>query len=209
MKQLKLYHYWRSSCSWRVRWALEYKGIKYESIPVNLLQSEQRSAAYTEKSPTQNVPMMEIDGKPLTESIAMMEWIEETYPKPALLPSDPMTRATVRELMQIIASGIQPIQNLKVMQFHSADQKERDRWARHWITQGLRAVEQRLRQTAGTFSVGGEVTMADLCLIPQVYNAMRFNVDLNEFPICRRIYEHCLKLPSCDKAAPHNQPGAQ
>lgn len=209
MKQLKLYHYWRSSSSWRVRWALEYKGIPYDSIPVNLLQNEQRSAAYTQKSPMQHVPMLEIDGKPLSESIAIMEWIEETYPQPPLLPSDSMTRATVRELCQLIAADIQPIQNLKVMQYHSADPKERERWAHHWISQGLKAVEARLHQTAGTFSVGGALTMADLCLIPQVYNALRFNVDMNQFPLCRRIYEHCLKMPSCDKAAPHNQPGAQ
>lgn len=209
MKQLKLYHYWRSSSSWRVRWALEYKGIAYDSIPVNLLQNEQRSAPYTQKSPMQNVPMLEIDGKALTESLAIMEWIEETYPKPALLPTDAMTRATVRELCQIIASDIQPIQNLKVMQYYSADPKDRERWAKHWISQGLKAVEARLNQTAGTFSVGGELTMADLCLIPQVYNALRFNVDMNQFPLCRRIYDHCLKLPHCDKAAPHNRPGAQ
>lgn len=207
--KLKLHHYWRSSSSWRVRWALEHKGVKYESVPVNLLQNEQRSAAYTQKNPMQNVPMLEVDGRPLTESIAIMEWIEETYPTPALLPADAASRATVRELTQIIASGIQPIQNLKVMQFFSSDAKERERWAHHWISQGLKAVEQRLRQTAGTFAVGGELTMADLCLIPQVYNAIRFNVNLDELPICRRIYEHCLKLPSCDKAAPHNQPGAQ
>lgn len=206
--QMKLYHYWRSSCSWRVRWALELKGLKVESIPVNLLQNEQKAAGYALKNPMQAVPTLEVDGKPLSESLAILEWLEEKYPTPALLPSDPFSRAKVRELSLIIAAGTQPLGNLKVLQYVASDQGERAAFAKHWITNGLMAYEKKVRETAGTYSFGGNVTIADLCLIPQCYNAERFAVDLGQFPLIKGIYDRCLKTKACEKAAPHNQPGA-
>lgn len=208
--QLKLYHYWRSSCSWRVRWALAIKGLKYESTPVNLLQNEHRSSTYLGLNPSGAVPTLVIDGVPFSESMAIMEWLDEVFPNPPLLPRDPLSRLKVRELMDIIGAGTQPIQNLKVQQFVSADAMERQRFAHHWITAGLNAYEERLKTgISGTYSFGGAITMADICLVPQVYNALRFAVNLNSFPLIRGIYERCLKDPRCDQAAPHNQPGAQ
>ncbi|SMF20734.1 maleylacetoacetate isomerase [Pseudobacteriovorax antillogorgiicola] len=209
MSQLTLYHYWRSSCSWRVRWALELKKIPYQSVAVNLLKNEQQDPVYTQKSPAGLVPCLEFGGQYLSESIAILEWLEERYPQMPLLPRNLWDRAKVRELVGLIASDTQPIQNLKVLKFRSSDQKERAVWAKHFISEGLVAYEKAIQKTVGTYSFGGQITFADLCLIPQVYNAHRFNVDMNQLPYCEAIYQRCLKLPSCDAAAPHNQPGAQ
>lgn len=208
MADLTLYHYWRSSCSWRVRWALAIKGLPYESKPVNLLQGEHKTPAYAKLNPSMSVPTLVTQGTPITDSLAILEWLEEKFPKPALLPSSPLDKAKVRELAYVIHSGTQPVQNLKVMQFHSPEQSERNRWAAHWIREGLNAFEKRVRQSAGTYCVGGQVTLADLCLVPQCYNAERFNVALKEFPTLKGIYERCLNLKECEAAAPHNQPGA-
>ena len=209
MSQIKLYHYWRSSCSWRVRWALELKQIPYQSIAVNLLKAEHKTASYLKMNPSGNVPCLEYNGQFLNESIAIIEWLDEMFPINPLLPSDRWSKAQVRELVGIIASGTQPVQNLKVLKHRSSDPKEKADWARHFISEGLKSYEARIANTTGTFSFGSQITIADLCLIPQVYNAKRFNVDMNQLPHCKRIYNTSLKLKSCDIAAPHNQPGAQ
>jgi maleylacetoacetate isomerase len=205
---LTLYHYWRSSCSWRVRWALKHKGVAYSEVIVNLLKGEQSNPAFLAKNPGGGVPALEINSKIFGESLAILEWIEETYPTNPLLPQAPIDRLRVRQICQLITSGIQPIQNLSVMRRHSSDPAEQAKWAHHWISLGLEKLELLITSCAGTYCFGGQLTFADLCLVPQVYNALRFSVDISLFPTVNRINNHCLKLPDCDAAAPHNQTGA-
>lgn len=208
---LTLYHYWRSSCSWRVRWALAIKGLPYESVSVDLLKGEQQGSNYALQAPTQYVPCLVINGKPFGESLAIIEYLEDMYPNPALLPKDPEKKLTVRQLSHIIASGTQPIQNLSVMRLHSSQPEEQQAWARHWIRKGLEAYSRVLIAAGlkdGAYSLGNEITLADLCLVPQVYNAFRFQVPIKDLPRLEEIYNNCLNLPACEQAAPQNQPGA-
>jgi maleylacetoacetate isomerase len=205
---MTLYHYWRSSCSWRVRWALQVKNISYQSQPIDLRIGEQYQRAYLQKNPQGTVPCLEVNGRYLADSLAIIEWLEEQQPQPGLLPTDPWTRAKVREFCGLINS-IQAVQNLKVLQKFSANPAQKQLWAHHFIEQGLRSVEQRLIQHAGTYCFGGQLSAADLFLIPQVYNARRFGVNMHQFPHAARIDQHCRQLHSCEQAAPHNQPGAQ
>ncbi len=205
---LSLYHYWRSSCSWRVRWALKHKEIPYKDIPINLLKNEQNSPEFLAVNPNGFVPALSANGMIFGESMAMLEWIEETYPHKPLMPQGSEERVRVRQICQMIASGIQPIQNLSVMRYYSSEPYQQAAWARHWIELGLTKVEALVTQYAGTYSVGGELSFADLCVVPQIYNALRFNVSLDAFPTLNRINNHCLTLPACQAAAPQNQPGA-
>lgn len=220
--KLRLYHYWRSSASWRVRWALAIKGIRLQSsregatrapitecelIPVNLLAGEQKSQAYLQKNPAGVVPTLEImrDGKKsqfLSESLAIIEWGEENFPKPNLLPKDPWERGRVRQLAQLINAGIQPLQNLKVAAFYSEDEAKKKSWNQHWIKTGLSAYETLVKQTAGQFSVGDSITIADLCLIPQCYSARRFDVDIAAYPTIARIEQAALATEACQQS--HN-----
>lgn len=206
---LELLHYWRSSCSWRVRWVLELKNLSYKSTPVNLLKDEHKSAHYYGLNPTKTVPTLLVNGSPMRESLAIIEWLEEKFPTPALLPTDPDSRARVRELAYTIAMGIQPIQNLKVLNYVSSDPTNRIRFARHWIKEGFDALERKLQLTAGSYCFGSQLTLADICLVPQVYNASRFGVDLTALPLIREISDRCLALAACERAAPSNQPGAK
>lgn len=207
---MTLYHYWRSSCSWRVRWALALKNVKYDSVPVNILAGEQRSPAYVAKNPSGFLPTLEIDGKFYGESLALLEWIEETWPTPALLPKDPFERLRVRQLALTIVAGTQPLQNPSMLKHFVADEAARKPYAQHFIATGLKTYETLLASSKpGLYSFGDTVTMADLCLIPQVYNAGRFDVDLTATPRVQAIYEQCLKTPACEASHPSNQPGAQ
>lgn len=206
--KLTLFHYWRSSCSWRVRWSLHHKGILFEDVAINLLAGEQNSANYLSKNPGGYVPALEVDGKIFGESLAILEWLEEVYPEKPLLPADPIDRLRVRQISQLIVSGIQPVQNLAVLRRHSSDPNEQAKWASEWISSGLHKLEVLLQATAKKYCYGDTLTIADLCLVPQVYNAKRFNVDLSNLPVVSRINETCLKLPACEAAAPHNQKGA-
>ncbi len=206
---IELFHYWRSSCSWRVRWALALKKVPYTSTPVNLLKNEHKDPQYLKLNPAAQVPTLVVNGVALRESLAIIEWLDEKYPAVPLLPQDPLDRAKVRELAYSTAINIQPIQNLKVLQFVSHDMTERTRFAQYWIKEGLAVFEKKVVGTAGTYCFGGQLTLADLCLVPQVYNALRFGVDMTLFPITNAIASRCLLLPECDQAAPHNQPGAQ
>ena len=199
---LELYHYWRSSCSWRVRWALALKGLAYEPIAVNLLDASQKSEQYRALNPMGQVPCLVIDGHPFADSIAIMEYLDELHPTPALLPADGRARAHVRRLVNLVASGIQPIQNLGVMRHHSPEKAEQIAWNRHWITEGLKAYEAAIAPEAGAYSFGGSLTMADLCLVPQVYNAHRVKVEMSAFPKVAEIYDRCRALESCQAAAP-------
>ena len=207
--RLELFHYWRSSCSWRVRWALRHKGVAYQDRPINLLKNEQNSPEYLAVNPSGFLPALRTaDGTVYGESMAILEWIEEMFPQNPLLPSSPAERARVRQICQMIIAGTQPLQNLSVMRMYSTDQADQQAWSQHWIALGLAKVETVVAQHAGTYSVGGELSLADLCVVPQVYNAIRFNIPMDQFPTLKRINDHCITLASCDAAAPHTQPGA-
>lgn len=187
---------------------MELKGLSYQSQTVNLLKKEHQAPDYLSKNPSGFVPCLMIDGEPYSESLAIIEWLDETYPTPALLPQDSKGRLTVRRLAQIIAVGVQPIQNLAVQQYVSSEPTERQAFARHWIERGFKTYESLVEKTAGSFSFGSEVTLADLCLIPQVYNANRFSVDMTPFPKIDRIYNTAMETSACQKAQPENQPDA-
>lgn len=206
--RLVLHHYWRSSSSWRVRWALAHKGLAYESNAIDLLSGAQREAAYVaNKSPMGLVPCLEVDGRPLTESVAIVEWLEDVRPEPALYPRDPWARARVRQLVEFVNAGTQPLQNLGVNRRHSSDATEQKLWARHWIERGLTAIERELAQLraeglGGRHAVGDALTAADMFLAPQVYNARRFEVDLAPFPLLLAVEEAALATESAKAAHP-------
>ncbi|XP_032237128.1 maleylacetoacetate isomerase isoform X2 [Nematostella vectensis] len=207
MSKPVLYSYFRSSCSWRVRTALALKGIEYEYHPIHLLKDggEQHSDDYKKMNPIGEVPTLIIDGHTLTQSIGIMEYLDETRPDPPLLPrGDPHKRALVRQISMTIASGIQPIQNLKVLQYVGPDKKVE--WGHYWIDRGFQCLEKMLVQTAGKYCVGDDITMADLCLVPQVYNANRFKVDMSRYPTIARIHEALEQVDAFKEAHPSRQP---
>lgn len=210
---LILYHYWRSSCSWRVRWVLAHKQLSYQSVPINLLENEQLSPAFLAKNPAGLLPTLEVDGRIMNESLAIIEWLEESYPQNPILPRDPWDRARARELAMIVASGIQPLQNLRVQKYFSEDPKERERWSRHFVESGLRLFEAKLAadpQRGHRYCLGDSLSLADVFLVPQVYNAKRFGIDMSTLPLCEAIYQHCTEEAgsACAAAAPERQPGA-
>jgi maleylacetoacetate isomerase len=211
--KLVLYHYWRSSSAWRVRFALLYKGLPYESVFVNLRASEQLSEEHKRLSPMGVVPCLVVDGRPLTESVAILEFLEEIVPDKPLLPRDPWRRARVRQLVEIVNSGIQPLQNLVVLDHLSRDEATREGWVRHFNERGLRALEALLPATdrefgPGRYSVGDDLTLADIYLVPQVATAIRFDVPLDPYPRVRSIYDACMKLDAAIASSPQNQPDA-
>ena len=214
---LKLYSYWRSSAAYRVRAALNLKQLPYEIIPVHLVAhgGEQHAESYRELNPQELVPTLLDGSRVFRQSLAIIEYLDETFAGAlALLPSTARDRARVRAIAQIVACDIHPLNNLRVMQFLERDfatpQVERDRWTRHWMVEGFRAVESLLSESASTglYCEGDEPTMADACLVPQVYNARRFGVDLADFPTIARIERQCLELAAFDAARPENQPDA-
>lgn len=200
-----LFSYFRSSCSWRVRIALALKNIKYEYKPINLLKSEQKSDEYKLINPAGGVPCLVINGHSLSQSVSIMEYLDEVYPDHPILPKDdPLARATVRRLSGIIASDIQPVQNVKVLKYAGDDRKME--WG-HWaIDSGFVVLEKMLSETSGKYCFGDQITMADCCLVPQVYNANRFKVDMNKFPIISRIHEELLKHEAFIVSSPTKQP---
>ncbi len=202
MDEITLYHYWRSSCSWRVRWALIYKKIPHKLIHLDLLKGEQRSEAYLSKNPAGLIPTLAVDGRYYAESLAILEWLEERYPRMPLLPTDPISRMLVRQLSLSIIAGTQPLQNLLVLNYLSSNEETRKETARHFISRGLRTYEQLIEKCSATYSFGGELSFADLALVPQCYNALRYGVDLAEFPLIKGIYKRCLTMDSCLKTAP-------
>ena len=208
--QISLYHYWRSSCSWRVRWALALKGLAYESIPVNILTGEHQRPEYLARNPAGHLPTLVIDGRCYGESLALIEWLDETWPEPALYPAEPRARLHARQLALTIAAGTQPLQNPSMLKYFLDDDAKRQAAARHWIQRGLGTYERLLQDGhPSLYSCGDEVSVPDLCLIPQVYNALRFQVDLAAYPLVRGIYERARQTPPCQTAEPERQPGAQ
>ncbi|XP_006157141.1 maleylacetoacetate isomerase isoform X2 [Tupaia chinensis] len=201
-----LYSYFRSSCSWRVRIALALKGIDYETMPINLVQDggQQFSKEFQALNPMKQVPALKIDGITIGQSLAIIEYLEETRPTPPLLPQDPKQRASVRMISDLIAGGIQPLQNLSVLK--QVGQEKQLAWAQKAISSGFNALEQILQSTAGKYCVGDQVSMADLCLVPQVANADRFKVDLSPYPTISRINKTLLALEAFQVSHPCRQP---
>ncbi|XP_071376984.1 maleylacetoacetate isomerase isoform X1 [Centroberyx affinis] len=200
-----LHGYFRSSCSWRVRIAFALKGIEYDQVPVHLIKDggQQLTDQYKALNPMQQVPAVQIDGITLSQSLAVIQYIEETRPGPRLLPADPKKRAQVRMICDLIASGIQPLQNLHVIQKIGA---EKVQWAQHFIQRGFQALEPILKETAGKYCVGDEISMADICLVPQVYNAERFKVDVGQYPTIKRLNETLLEIEAFKVSHPSCQP---
>ncbi len=203
-----LYSYFRSSCSYRVRIALALKEIDYDYKAIHLVKGEQHGEEYRKFNPLGQVPCLVTEqGKSISQSVAIMEYLEEAYPNTKrLLPRDPIKRAKVREMVEAINAGTQPPQNLSVMNMARDKPEERQEWGRYWIERGLRAVEQLVRQSAGRYCVGQEVSLADCCLVPQVYNAQRFKVDMNQFPNINALVKRLEDIEAFQAAAPTSQP---
>ncbi len=214
MPDLKLYTYFRSSSAYRIRIALNLKQLSYESCPVNLLQREQRSDDYLKLNKQGLVPTL-IDGDlVINQSFAILEYLEERYPQHPLLPEPAANRAHVRSLAQIIVTDTQPHNNLRVLRFLTErlgiDEDQKQAWYAYWISENFSAFEARLANSpnTGRFCFGDSPTVADVCLIPQIYNAQRFDCDLAPYPRINRINEACMSLPAFRAAAPENQPDA-
>ncbi len=199
---LTLYHYWRSSSSWRVRWGLNLKKVKYSEVAVDLLSGEEKGDAHSERNPAKYVPALLVGDGVLAESVAILEWLEENYPKPSFFTGDAFIRAKIRQLAETVNSGIQPLQNLDVMKKVSSDKDAQKNWVQHWVTRGLGVYESLIAEYDTKYSVSEAPTMADLCLIPQCYSALRFDVDLGRFPRCKAVYEFALTTPECAAAHP-------
>lgn len=210
---MKLYTYWRSSAAWRVRIALELKNLTYESLPVHLVRGEQRGEAFKALNPNAVVPALALDdGTVLTQSLAIIEYLEEIHPLPALLPAEPVRRAAVRAAAQLIACDIHPLNNLRVVERlkgplgHTQD--DAVAWMRHWMRSGLDAY-QRSIDDAGPFSFGEAPTLADLCLVPQLYNARRWGLDLAGLERLAAIDAAAAELPPFQAASAAAQPDAE
>lgn len=212
---MRLYGFWRSSATWRVRVALAHKKLAYDYVPVDLRNDggEQNTPAFRAKNPMGRVPVLELDldgaTRLVSESMAILELLEERWPEPPLLPRDAFLRARARQLAMLIVSGVQPLQNTGV-QLYLEDVMHADAtsWIRHWVTNGLAAVETLARETAGTCAIGDEITFADLCIVPQLFFARRFAIDLAAYPTLARIDEACAKLPAFEAAHANNMPDA-
>ena len=211
---MKLYTYFRSSAAFRVRIALHLKGIAYEPAFVHLAKGEHLQPAYAKINPQGLLPALQVDGTLLAQSIAIMEYLEETHAQPPLLPADPLARARVRSLSLIVACEIHPLNNPRVLKYvknalgHSQD--EVNAWYRHWIADGLAKVEAELaRPGTGRHCHGDTPTMADCCLVPQIFNAQRFECDLEPYPTLMRVFDACMQLDAFDRAQPSKQPDAE
>ena len=211
---MKLYGYFRSSAAYRARIALNYKGLTWEPRLVDLRPpaSMQHSPQFRAVNPQGLVPVP-VDGDTiLTQSLAIIEYLEELQPQPPLVPKEALARARVRSLSQLVASEIHPLNNLRVLQHLKRlgqTQEQIDTWYRHWIADGLAKLEAELEGTAGKFCHGNAPTMADCCLVPQIFNARRFNSDLAPYPVTLRIFDACMKLDAFDRAQPSKQPDAE
>ena len=209
MPRPAFYEYWRSSAAYRVRIALKLKGIDYESRSVDLRDGEQRSPDFLALNPQGLVPMLEIDGQRLTQSVAILNYLDIRYPTPPLIPAAAADRAHVVAMAMAIACDIHPLNNLRVLRYlknelgHSQD--EVDRWYAHWITEGLPALEAMAKPHAGKFLFGDAPTGADVCLIPQLYNARRFDVPLDDYPTLLRADENANKIEAFAEAHPDRQ----
>jgi maleylacetoacetate isomerase len=210
---VKLYTYFRSSAAYRVRIALNLKGLSYDPMPVHLVKDggKHKTPEYRAVNPQMRVPALVLsNGDTLIQSLAIIEYLDEVFPDPALMPKDAADRAHVRAVAQIIACDIHPLNNsgtLAYLRKLGHDQAVIDEWYAAWVTAGFEAVEALLQP--GPYSFGSHVTVADLCLVPQVFNALRFKVPLERFPKILAVYAACQKLPAFEKARPENQPDSE
>jgi maleylacetoacetate isomerase len=209
---MKLYNYFRSSASFRVRIALELKGLPYDYVPVHLVKGEHKQAAYTAVSPTALVPTLETDsGDRIGQSMAIIEYLDETHPEPALLPRDPLARARVRALAQLVACEIHPLNNLRVLKYLvnelKTDEETKNTWYRHWVRTGLEAFERELSQLPPSkYCFGDSPTLADCCLVPQIFNGRRVNTPYDGLPRTMAAFEACMAHPAFQKAQPTSCP---
>lgn len=212
---MKLYNYWRSSASWRVRIGLALKGIAYEYIPVNLVAQggEQKRDDYRALNPMMQVPTLEWEEggvtRRLSQSLPILEWLDETHPEPAILPRDPFLRARARSLAEIVNSGIQPMQNLEPQRYVREELRgDAGAWTRYFISRGITALEAAAAETAGSFLVGDAPSLADLCLVPQLFACRRFGIDLQSCPTLLRAEQSCLAIEAFRTSHPDAQPDA-
>lgn len=211
---MKLYNYFRSSASFRVRIALQLKGLAYDYVPVHLVKGEQKAAGFGAVSAEHLVPVLELDdGRRLSQSMAIIEYLDEAHPQPALLPADALGRARVRALAQIIACEVHPLNNLRVLKYLvrelKLDEAAKTAWYRHWVGVGLQAYEARLAEQPGRFSHGDTPTLADCCLVPQIFNARRFDCDLSGLPLTLGVFDACMQLDAFQQAQPSACPDAE
>ena len=211
---MKLYTYFRSSAAFRVRIALNLKGIAYQPVFIHLAKGEHRADSFAKVNPQALLPTLELeDGTRLNQSLAIIEFLDETHPAKPLIPKDGLAKARVRSLSYLIASEIHPLNNLRVLQHlkralgQSEDQV--NTWYRHWIADGLTKLEAELVGSKGKFCHGESPTMADCCLVPQIFNAKRYNCDLAPYPTTTRVFDACMKLEAFDRAQPSKQPDAE
>ena len=212
-----LHGYWRSSAAYRVRIALNLKGVDWTQREVSLVRDggEHREPSFAQLNPQMLVPVLESGSSVLTQSMAIIEYLEEVLPDPPLLPDDVTERAQVRALAMSVACDVHPLNNLRVLQYLAGefkiDSRRRSRWYAHWVTEGMRAFEASLarRPHHSDFCHGDNPTLADVCLVPQIYNARRFEVDLAPFPLIRQVEANCLRLSAFIDAQPENQPDAK
>lgn len=210
---MKLYSYWRSTTSYRVRAALNLKGLSYETVPVDLVAGAQKDPAYTAQNPGAGVPTLVLnDGSALTQSMAILDYIDATWPGPRLIPTDPLTRARVLAVTHGVALDIHPVNNLRVVQALGADfgatPAQKKAWMQSWMAKGFAAIEAQLTPDT-PFAFGDAPNIADLCIVSQMYNADRWEVPLDAFPNLTRITANCLAVPAILAAHPDNQPDAK
>ena len=213
---MKLYTYYRSTAAFRVRIALNIKELAFETVSKHLRKAEHRTADFFDLNPQGLIPALEDGGGILAQSVAIMEYLEEKYPEPPLLPRDPHERARVRSLALVVACDMHPLNNLRVLNFLRGplgldEQAVSQKWYPHWIAEGFRALEEEARRSSGDgrHMFGNRVTLADVCIVPQMYNAVRFKCDLAPYPTLRGICAHLETLPEFANAAPEAQPDAE
>jgi maleylacetoacetate isomerase len=212
---VKLYTYFRSSAAFRVRIALNLKGLAYEALYVHLAKGEHRRPEYAGKYPQGLLPTLLTDDHALSQSLAIIEYLDETHPQPPLLPREAAARARVRSLALLVACEIHPLNNLRTLQYlkRALGQSEEQvaTWYRHWIGDGLSKLEAELAgsKATGRFSHGDSPTMADCCLVPQIFNAKRYEAELSAYPAVMRVFDECMKLAAFDRAQPAKQPDAE
>lgn len=211
MSEMILHSAWRASAPYRVRIALNLKGLAYAYSAVDLAAGQHKDEAYRAVNRQSLVPALEVDGRVLTQSLAIMEWLEETYPTPPLLPADPFDRATVRAMADIVACDIHPVNNLRILKVLAGmgqDEAARNAWVARWVGEGFDALEPMVTQHGKGWAFGASPTIADCCLVPQVYNGQRFGVDLTPWPAITAVADAAAQHPAFAAAHPNQQPDA-
>lgn len=208
---MKLYSFFNSSTSYRVRIALALKGLDYEYLPLNIRIGTQNEEPFASVNPMQGVPVLEDDDFRLTQSMAILQYLDDAYPDPQLVPTDAKQKAEVLSFCNVIATDMHPVNNLKVLKYLTQElninEKGKKRWYQHWITKGFEALERKLEETyTGTFCFGNQLSLADVCLIPQYANAQRMGCDLAEFVLCKKVFDYCTELETFKQAEPKLQP---